>query len=116
MLIVALVSAAVTFFYVSSKLSEKQRLNDEYVQNKAQSSQTQEVDFVEEKSVPLKELPMNDSQKKVVETMGIDVETYVITPQAIDCAKEKLGEERVDEIVNGAAPGLWESAQIIPCL
>lgn len=116
MLFLALITVVIAFFYVSSELSKKQELNDAHIQAQGESIQVKSRDYVEEGSVPLRDLPMSDSQKNIVETMGIDVETYVITPEAIDCVKEKLGEDRVDEIINGAAPSVWESTKMFPCL
>lgn len=114
LLSIALIVAIGAFLYVSSKLKESSTVNVQTTSG--ESTQTQEVNYVEEGSIPLRDLPMSDSQKSIIETMGVDVDTYVITPEAIDCVREKLGADRVDEIVNGAAPSVWESAKIVPCL
>jgi hypothetical protein len=68
------------------------------------------------KSVPLRDLPLSDEQRSVVGAVGIDVETFVITPEMQSCAAEKLGVERFAEILAGAAPGPLETASLLPCL
>ncbi|MCA9362379.1 hypothetical protein KC906_03305 [Candidatus Kaiserbacteria bacterium] len=66
--------------------------------------------------VPLRDLPLRDTQRSTLETFGIDVETLVITPAMQSCAVEKLGDARMAEILAGAAPGILETAALLPCL
>lgn len=70
----------------------------------------------QQKSIPLSSLPLSDTQKKLLAGVGIDSETFVITPAMITCANEKLGDTRMKEIIGGSAPGALEMASLMRCL
>ena len=61
-------------------------------------------------------IPMTQEQRKSIEDFGIDPDSIVITPAMEDCFLEKLGEERVDEIKQGATPGILEMIKVSSCL
>lgn len=67
-------------------------------------------------SIPLKDVPLSDSQRETLETAGIDTEEFVITEAMIACAEGKLGVERVAEIVGGAKPSYLEMAKLSLCV
>ena len=60
------------------------------------------TDTIENYDHPL----LNETQEKALEAIGIDVSKIPseITPEMEDCFVEKLGEERVIEIRDGADP------------
>jgi DNA-binding IclR family transcriptional regulator len=66
--------------------------------------------------IPVSDLPLTDGQAEALGTLGIDAETFVITPEMIICAESRLSAERVDEIVAGATPTLFETARLSTCL
>lgn len=55
-------------------------------------------------------------QKAIAESLGINVDSFVLTPQMVECAEEKLGTTRIEEIMAGDAPSILESARLAPCL
>lgn len=68
-----------------------------------------------EGSIPLNTLPLSDTQKNTLETFGVDTDTFVITPDMIDCGREALGDARIEEIIGGAAPSFTEGLQLVKC-
>ena len=93
------------------------------IQSPAQSTKTEQSPTVSNKSftvpdggVKLSTLSLGDSQKKVLETAGINTETFVITEAMITCGVGKLGEARANEIFAGATPSLIETGTLLPCL
>ena len=71
---------------------------------------------VVDKAIPLRTLPLTDTQKKTAEAVGIDVDTFEITPDMVSCAEGKLGAARVAEIVAGDSPSFLEMASLTTCL
>jgi hypothetical protein len=120
-LVCAIIFVVVVFvllqFYLSS--SPKEVVNDvvssEPIEN--ESVENKVVDDVPppEGSIPLNTLPLSDTQKSTLETFGVDVETFVITSEMIDCGREALGSTRIDEIIAGAAPSVAESLELVKC-
>jgi hypothetical protein len=66
--------------------------------------------------IPLSSLPLSDTQKELLRGAGVDPETFVITPEMIGCAEERLGAARFAEIVAGDAPGPTEVFSLLRCL
>ena len=63
--------------------------------------------------------PLLDAeQEKTLESFGVDVEALPteITPAMQDCFTEKLGQERILEIINGATPGALDFIKAGGCL
>lgn len=69
-----------------------------------------------DEGIPLKSLPLSEGQEKVLNTVGIDADTFVITPEMTDCALEVLGENRFTEIKDGATPTFLETSSLLKCL
>ncbi len=61
-------------------------------------------------------IPMSESQRQAVEDFGIDPDSIVITPAMEECFIEKLGADRVNEIIHGATPGPLEMFKASSCL
>lgn len=57
-----------------------------------------------------------ESQRKVLETVGLGDETFTITQGMVTCAEDALGSARVEEILGGAAPSPIESLKLLPCV
>lgn len=66
--------------------------------------------------IPLSSLPLSDTQKDLLRGAGIDPETFVITPEMVACAEDRLGTARFAEIVAGDAPGPTEVFSLLRCL
>ena len=61
---------------------------------------------------------LSEDQEKQLINAGIDpakVPTE-ITPEMEACVTSKVSEERIQEIINGAEPTLFEMAKVLPCL
>ncbi len=58
---------------------------------------------------------LTDSQKKMLESFGIDTEAVTVTASMVACAEAKLGSARVEEIKNGATPSFLEGASLFSC-
>ncbi len=77
----------------------------------------QEMSEVPEKvGIPLSDIPLSDTQKDTLDMVGVDADTFVVTPAMEVCAREKLGDERLADIVTGSAPTVMETARLLPCL
>lgn len=74
------------------------------------------VNYKLERSIPLRDLPLSDSQKKTAATFGINVETFIITPAMLACAEVKLGTSRLEAIIAGQSPTFTESFSLMGCL
>ena len=58
---------------------------------------------------------LTESQRDLLEMLGIDVNEVTITPEMITCAEAKVGRERLNEIANGATPSFAEGVSLISC-
>ncbi len=56
------------------------------------------------------------SQQKMLDTFGINGETFTITPTMLSCAEKAVGMTRLTEIQKGSAPTAMESIKLLPCL
>lgn len=71
---------------------------------------------VPDTSIPLSSLPLSDTQKSLLATAGIDYETFIITPEMVTCAQQKLGADRFRAIVAGSSPSALETMSLLGCL
>lgn len=120
LLLIAILLAVGVFFYLSFNLKQSQIpvsatqtelkvMNDPVGGEEVASTSSPE-------GIPLRDLPIGEGQQAVLDTVGVDVETFVITPEMQVCAAEKLGELRMAEIIAGAAPTLYETTKLLTCL
>lgn len=114
LLILALLATVVVFFIVNKEIGSTPAAPEPEVETAIVFTEPSVT--VPEEGVPLRDLPLGDTQRSALETVGVDVETFVITPAMQVCAAEKLGFERMNEIVAGAAPTVLETARIAPCI
>lgn len=61
---------------------------------------------------------LSDEQEKILDTIGIDssIIPTEITPEMQKCFIEKLGAERVNEILEGDTPGIMEIFKAKSCI
>ncbi len=65
--------------------------------------------------IPLKDVPLSDTQKSLLDKAGIDTNTFVITPEMVQCAEKAVGKDRLDAIVAGDKPGVLEAVKLAAC-
>lgn len=58
---------------------------------------------------------LTDGQKRVLGLLGVDADTLTITPAMEACAREAIGETRLQEIIAGDTPSLGEGADLLQC-
>lgn len=63
-----------------------------------------------------KNISLTPEQQQAAKSVGIDPESFTITDEMVDCAKAKLSESRMVEILNGDAPTVLETLTLLPCL
>ncbi len=120
LLLIAILLAVGVFFYLSFNLKQSQipvsatQTESEVVNDSVEGKEVLSTPPPE--GIPLRNLPIGESQQAVLDTVGVDVETFVITPEMQVCAGEKLGEARMAEIIAGAAPTLYETTKLLSCL
>ncbi len=118
LLVIALILVVAVFWYVSAQLKQGQAAYTA----PAALTETGEPEVGTEAApaatggIHLKDVPLSDAQQNTLETVGVDVDTFVITPAIQACAAEKLGQERMAEIAAGAAPTALETVKLVPCL
>ena len=71
---------------------------------------------IPDKGIPLSSLTLTADQEALLEKIGINTQTFVITKQMLSCATEKMGEDRVIAITTGTSPTLFEVTRLLPCL
>ena len=74
------------------------------------------ADSIPEEGIALPANALSEEQKAIAESVGIDVDSFMITTEMIECAEEKIGTVRLQEIMDGASPSFLESAKLAPCL
>lgn len=74
------------------------------------------VPVVPAEGIPLRTLPLSDSQRSTIESFGIEVETFVITPSMVSCVESRVGSDRFAEIIAGAEPSFLEITRMATCL
>jgi hypothetical protein len=86
--------------------------------NSAQTpiSDTSETTIIPDTSIPLSSLPLSDTQKSLLAAAGIDYDTFIITPEMVVCAQEKLGADRFEAIRQGSSPSALETMSLLGCL
>ena len=62
------------------------------------------------------DLPISAEQRAAAEQLGIDVDSFQITPEMIACATEAVGEARLAELSAGAEPSFGELFSLGSCL
>src|SRR5690606_13946250 len=96
---VALLLVIATFIYLSLTLPqpvEDQAVNSVDTVQADESTTTDQV------------VELSGEQKERIEAHGIDAEELVITTDMIRCVQEKIGATRIQELLDGAEPTLWE--------
>lgn len=110
----ALLATIAVYCYISVQLQSSQQTVPSAHNTTSSGVSSDTVAPVE--GIPLRSLPLSDAQADVLGKVGVDVDTFVITPAMQACAEEKLGTARMNEIIAGAAPSTLETAKLLPCL
>ena len=121
LLLVALLISIAAFFYVSAQLQKSQLsvqtgTAETATTTNANGGGTNETTQDSTEGIPLRDVPLSDSQRSVLETVGVDSETFVITAAMQECVEVKLGTIRMQEIIAGDAPTTMETIKLLPCL
>ena len=132
LLVLAIVASGYVWLRVQKALSSsaieviQDVAHDRTIGTKDDSSQKLET-FVPSEDTPIaNSLPeegmkidskiITNEQKAMAEKVGIDVDSISITPEMVGCAEKKLGEGRLQEIINGTSPSVLESMSLLGCL
>lgn len=123
LLVVSLLMVVAVFFYVSVQLKQSQTevvglpATPQASTTKDSSEDAVAVESSTAKEgIPLRDLPLGEGQRSVLETVGVDVDTFIITPEIQACAALKLGDERMNAIIAGEAPTVFETTKLLSCL
>ena len=110
----ALVVSVITYIFVVAQIQNQSST----VKSAPASAETSVAASasVPAEGIPLRDIPLTDTQKSTLETVGVDVETFVITPAMQVCVAEKLGTVRMEEITAGDTPTFLETTKLLPCL
>ena len=109
--------AAAAFFYVSMQLQKSQlSVSPSTAETAIATNDASETTSEPTEGIPLRDVELSDSQRSVLDTVGVDSETFVITPVMQECAEEKLGIARMQEIIAGDAPTTMETVKLLACL
>lgn len=58
---------------------------------------------------------LGESEQRLLQMIGVDSDEVTITREMIECAEEKIGAERLTEIVAGQAPSFQEGLSLFNC-
>lgn len=58
---------------------------------------------------------LTPGQRKVLETLGIDTTSVMVTAEMMACAETGVGSARYKEIVAGATPSIGEGLTLLAC-
>lgn len=86
------------------------------VQEEEPRSQEGENSYGVDEPIEISEDQLSDAQKATLKALGVDTENLVITPEMITCAESEVGEARLNEILEGASPGFFESIKLLGCM
>jgi len=101
----------------SEEMIEIQEIITQQETQETQETQNGSIaDSIPEEGIALPANALSEEQKAIAESVGIDVDSFMITTEMIECAEEKIGTVRLQEIMDGASPSFLESAKLAPCL
>jgi hypothetical protein len=70
---------------------------------------------VPEGGVTVDTAALTDGQRQLLESLGVDTDSIILTPAMVACAKTKLGTERMTAIENGDTPSFFEGTKLMAC-
>ncbi len=73
------------------------------------------AESVPEEGIKVDTATLSDGQKKILNTLGVDTENLVLTPEMVACAEAKIGSARLAEIQAGVSPSFLEGAALVAC-
>ena len=107
---------AVNYFSISPNFDNNLNNPLSATKDKVNDSLTNGSFKIGEEGLPLKNLALGSAQKKALEAVGIDTETFIISNGMLTCAEDKLGAQRIAEFVAREAPSVIETGKLLPCL
>ncbi len=120
LLLFALLTAVATFFmvnqYISSKSVRMPATTTATVEDVASSTANSIKNKIPDAGIPLSNIPLTEKQESVAKAVGINPDTFVITKEMYQCAAEKVGDGRVQDIMAGDSPNAIEVAKLSLCL
>lgn len=99
--------------FASTELGVSEEVKDMTVPEEPATAEVQPNDS---EAVIIKKASLPEGQQKVLDTIGFEGETIVITEAMVLCAKAALGEERYAEVIAGATPGAFEGFALLQCV
>ena len=118
-LFIAIIIAVGVFFFLSFSLKQNQLPEETMTVPQIETGNSFEKTTSSPAiplEIPLRNLPISENQKAVLDTVGGDVEKFVITLEMQTCARKKLCEARLAEIIAGASPTKYETSILLQCL
>jgi len=72
---------------------------------------------IEESGVPYDHPLLSEDQENLLKSIGVDPRALPteITPEMENCAREKLGDQRINEIIQGATPTTMDLLKAQSC-
>lgn len=91
-------------------------VSGEMIENEITEMASSTIASAASSTYALKDFALNEAQRNLLAAAGIDPETFIITEAMVICAKEKVGQQRFDEIIAGSSPSFLEMTRVVPCL
>lgn len=119
MLLIVTFGSGFVVGWLTATLSSIQNVSVENSNNAEGNLPTDESALPDEKTssnaTVIETTQLSAGQRQLLESLGIDADEVVITPEMIVCAETKLGAARIAEIQNGATPSFFEGVQLLGC-
>lgn len=111
----SLCTIVVFLFYVYSKISTIAEIKNPLLNN---TEETQTVEGTDGEVIKDKHPYLNAEQEELAESFGVDPATLPteITPELENCVTETVGQDRINEIINGSEPTTSEILKSLDCL
>lgn len=102
----ALLLVVAVFMYLSMTLPRSSEADSNPVTESATTEDVIMNDTTNSSSTGVIEL--SEDQKERIEAHGFDPDRFVITEAMVECVQEKVGQDRINELLAGAEPTLLE--------
>lgn len=100
---------------IPKNIAEQEQVSDSTVKDPSQNDVPSVVP-AEEGDIVVEKADLTPAQVRTLETLGFEMESIVVTKEMILCMETAVGEERMAEIIDGAAPGPLESIKLLGCV
>ncbi len=127
LLVIAILLGVYVWYSVQKLNTETQGFKDAQEElldsSNQQGAKIEDITIVPDSEMPANEevieihtADLTESQQKTLQAFGLDGDSFMITEGMISCAKDAVGAERYEAILNGAAPSPLESTKMFPCM